>query len=243
MNLTGRTILLTGGTRGIGLALVRALAPDNTLIVTGRNPERLAALRAQFPGVHWIAADVGDREQIADLCARVQKEFPSFDILINNAGIAQRTNLRKSTDDIWLTEQIEVNFKGPVRMINGLIPHLLNKSEAAIVNISSGLALIPFAKQPIYSATKAALHSYTMSLREQLRGTNVKVFEVLPPVVDTDMTAGLSQLRKMSAETHAKIVLRQLRRDVWEIRPGVVQLLYWMARLAPQLVFRLMSKA
>ena len=174
MKLEQRTILVTGGTSGIGLELARQLlVRGNTVIVTGRDQDALDAATRTLPGLHTFRSDVSDPQAITALHEAVLPLFPALDTLVNNAGIMRNIKLdgERSLQDV--TREIEVNLSGPVRMVQQFLPHLLTRPGALIVNVSSGLAFIPFPAAPVYSATKAAIHSFTQSLRVQLRGTSV----------------------------------------------------------------------
>ena len=190
MELRNRTILITGGTSGIGFELARRLLErGNTVIVTGRDPARLAATRKALPRVRAIESDVADPRAIAALFATVSTEFPQLDLLVNNAGVMRKLDLQDpALDDA--TREIGINLGGPIRMVQQFLPLLKAQPRAAIVNVSSGLAFVPLAIAPVYSATKAALHSYTQSLRLQLRGTNVAVIELAPPGTETPLFRG-----------------------------------------------------
>ncbi len=244
MQLHHRTILITGGTSGIGLELARRLHErGNTVVVTGRDPERLAAVRSALPGVRAIASDVGDPASIAALFATVSAEFPSLDLLINNAGVMRKIDLQDPRcDDV--TREIAVNLAGPIRMVQTFLPLLKAQQRAAIVNVSSGLAFVPLAIAPVYSATKAAMHSYTQSLRSQLRATNVTVVELAPPGTDTPLFHGdfteedLRGNRAMDVSTLVRHAIAGLERGRLEIRPGLSNALLILSRVAPAFIAR-----
>ena len=194
MKLREQNYLLTGGTSGIGLELAKQLLQrDNVVIVTGRRPERLEAAKRLLPGLH-TQSDVSDPEAIAQLSSDVLAKFPALDTLINNAGIMRNLRMQQERDLMDVTREIEINLSGPVRMIQQFLPHFLKvtrKTGAMIVNVSSGLAFVPFPASPIYSATKAALHSFTQSLPvRKLAGTGVRVIELAPPAVETPLFRG-----------------------------------------------------
>jgi uncharacterized oxidoreductase len=189
MNITGNTVLITGGASGIGLALAeRFLNAGNEVIVCGRRPEKLNEAKQRFPQLHTRVCDVAEEADRKSLLTWVTREFPAFNVLVNNAGIQQRVNLLKPDHD-WSCyhQEIAINLEGPIHLTMLFVPHLVRKKNAAIINVSSGLAITPATWAPIYSATKAALHSFTMTLRLQLSKTNVEVVEVLPPAVNTDL--------------------------------------------------------
>src|SRR6202051_416584 len=174
MKLEKRTVLITGGTSGIGLELAKQLPQGgNTVIVTGRDQEKLDAAKRAMPGIHTVKSDVSDPAAIAALYGSVLAQFPALDTLINNAGVMRNLNLNQARDLNDVTREIEINLSGPVRMTQQFLPHLKIRAVALIVNVSSGLAFIPFPLSPVYSATKAAIHSFTQSLRVQLAGTGV----------------------------------------------------------------------
>src|SRR3982751_5916513 len=189
MKLSGRTILITGGSAGIGLAFaLKFLELGNAVIVTGRRQSVLDAVKARHPKIHAIQSDIADPQQIAALAARVKAEFPRLDVLMNNAGVGASTNLRAPADDLaGMTSEVDINLGGVIRMTSALID-TLTANTGTIINVSSGLAFVPLPSNPIYSATKAAVHSYTQSLRFQLEKSGVEVIELMPPAVRTDMT-------------------------------------------------------
>jgi len=171
MKLTSNTILITGGGSGIGYELTKQLtAFGNTILITGRDQSKMDRAKAAFPNIHTFRSDVSDPKAITTLYEQVTKQFPELNILINNAGIMREINVHDkggSLEDI--TREIEINLSGPIRMVKQFLPHLKTKSEAAIMNVSSGLAFVPLAISPVYCATKAGLHSFTESLRVQLK--------------------------------------------------------------------------
>jgi uncharacterized oxidoreductase len=184
-----RTILITGGATGIGLALAkRFLAANNTVIVCGRRAERLAEAKQIAPNLHTLQYDVAIEAEREALYHEATSRFPDLDVLINNAGIQNRPPPLTTNQD-WATHHREIatNFEAPLHLSMLFIPHLLVRPEAAIMNVSSGLAFSPLAFMGTYCATKAALHSFTLSLRHQLRNTPISVVEIIPPKVNTDL--------------------------------------------------------
>ncbi len=188
VNITGNTILVTGGGSGIGRALAEAfLARGNTVIVTGRNRDKLIDVESASPGIHTYQLDVDDPEAIGAFSRQVVVDFPALNVLVNNAGVMRPETVQEgSTATAEAT--IVTNLLGPIRLTTALLPHLLSKPEAAVLTVSSGLAFLPRAGFPTYCATKAAIHSYSQSLRLQLRGTPVQVIELAPPYVQTELT-------------------------------------------------------
>jgi len=190
MKQTGNTILITGGGSGIGEALAQRFHDlGNTVIVAGRRRSALDAAIAGRSNMHAITLDVDSAEGIADFARRVLAAHPGLNVLINNAGIMRDEALDRSRDLADAEATIATNLLGPIRLIDALIDHLTQQPDAAIVNVTSGLAFVPLTLAPTYSATKAAIHSYTISLREILKG-KVEVIELAPPGVQTTLTPG-----------------------------------------------------
>jgi uncharacterized oxidoreductase len=250
MKMSGNTILITGGTSGIGFELARQLYPNNTVILTGRNADRLNEAKATLSKVHTIQSDVSDPKAIAALYEKVTQEFSALNILINNAGIMRKLNLQDGGTDLTdLTREIDINLDGPIRMTKQFLPHLKKQNSSAIMNVSSGLAFVPFPISPIYSATKAGLHSFTQALRIQLTNTNVKVFELAPPGTETPLFRGdfdatdLGDMRGMSVEKLVKAAIKGLENDALEIRPGLSNTIKFLSRLAPGFALNMLAKA
>jgi len=234
MQLTGKTALVTGGTDGIGAQLIRQLrAKGAEVITTGRNPDRIAATRAD--GFETIPADLATREGVETLIAAVAGR--PIDLLINNAGAGADHDFRHGTPDA--DQVVALNLNAPIRLIVALMPMLQSRPQAMIVNVTSGLAIAPRAGSPTYCATKAGLRAYTMAIRAQLAGTRVRVMEALPPVVETKMTAGWAT-RKMSAEACAGAIISGIERDAREVNIGMVRSLRWLYSLSPALARRVM---
>ena len=187
MNLTGNTILITGGGSGIGRALAEQLHQrGNQVIVAGRRRAHLEAVTAANPGMHSLVLDTADPASIASAATRLTQDFPTLNVLVNNAGIMRLENIQSAsaTDAEAI---ISTNLLGPIRLTAALLPHLIQQPSAAILNVSSGLAFVPLAATPTYCATKAAIHSYTQSLRYQLKDTAIQVIEIIPPWVATEL--------------------------------------------------------
>lgn len=192
MNITGNTILITGGGSGIGRALAEALhARGNQIIIAGRRESVLKDTAAANPGMAWATLDVEDAAAVAAFGAHVVKNHPGLNAVILNAGIMQAEDLAASPFDLSTVDAtITTNLLGPIRLTAALLPHLLVQPKATVITVTSGLAFIPLAATPTYSATKAAMHSWTQSLRHQLRDTAVEVLELAPPAVATDLMPG-----------------------------------------------------
>ena len=194
MKLTENTILITGGSNGIGLELAtQFLKLGNTVIITGRNLNRLNEVKKKYPKLNIIQSDAGKPVDIKSLYEIVSKQFPKLNVLINNAGIMRKLNLNDTSMDLEnINQEIAINLSGPIRMVNQFLPLLKLQQHAAIMNVSSGLAFVPFPISPVYSATKAGVHFYTQTLRIQLKNSNIKVFELAPPLTNTDLQNAFS---------------------------------------------------
>ena len=237
MQLSGKTILLTGGTDGIGRELAGQLkAKGAAVIVTGRTAERIAA--AQAAGFEAISADLSNAAGVDAVLAAVKER--DIDVLINNAGVGSDHDFREAMPDLADNDRcIFLNLNAPVHLIANMMDALKARPEAMIVNTTSGLAIAPRAGGPIYCATKAALRSYTLALREQLKGTRIHVLEVLPPVVETKMTAGRDS-KKMSAHDCAAEMVRAMEANANEANVGMVKFLRVVYSISPALARRIM---
>jgi uncharacterized oxidoreductase len=247
MDLHNNTILITGGTSGFGLEFTqRLLQLGNTVIITGRNKAKLEAVQQQFPALHIFQSDVSDPLAIAALYEKVTVQFPSLNILINNAGEMRKINLQDPAIDLnTINEEIAINLSGPIRMVQQFLPQLKKQEVAAIMNVTSGLALIPFPLAPIYGATKSGLRSYSKSLRVQLQQTNIKVFELIAPGSSTPLNdkfaANVNPKTLMEPGKLIAAAIKGLQKDRLEIYPGMARVMKWISRLAPSLLFKQLS--
>lgn len=239
MELSGKTILVTGGTDGIGARLIRQLRDKGaTVITSGRNPDRVAETRAA--GFEVVEGDLSTREGLDALLAAVAGR--PIDILVNNAGAGVDHDFREGAPDLDAADRtVFLNFNAPVRLIAELMPVLKSRPDAMIVNVTSGLAIAPRAGGPVYCATKAALRSYGMAIRHQLGGTRVRLMEALPPVVETKMTAGRSS-GKMAPEECARQIVAGMESNARQVNVGMVKLLATVYSLSPALARRIMIK-
>ncbi|MFD0795446.1 SDR family oxidoreductase [Mucilaginibacter litoreus] len=229
MKLHKSTILITGGTSGIGLEFVKQLLlKDATIIITGRDLNKLEEVKKKYPQVHIIKSDVAASHEIEHLHEQVVQQFPALNILINNAGIMRSIDLQDTSRDMEnITREIGTNLSGAIHMFHRFLPHLRAQTSAAIVNVSSGLAFIPFPPSPIYSAAKAGLHAYTRVLRLQLKNTSIKVFELAPPQTETPLLNEFSDLDPdgsgpvMKVEKLVSEAIKGILKDNFEIKPGM----------------------
>lgn len=248
MRLRGRTILITGGTSGIGLELAgQLLDRDNVVIVTGRAPQGLEAARQRFPGLHAFSSDVSDADSIRSLHETLIARFPKLDILVNNAGIMRILRLGEDRPLEDVTREVDIGLSGPIRMVQQFLPQLRLQPAAMIVNVSSGLAFVPFPISPVYSAAKAALHAYTRCLRAQLEGSTVAVVELAPPLTETPLFSAefkdeMRGQRGMPVSVLARRAISGIEAGKTEIRPGLSNVLKIASRVAPGLIFRQMSR-
>lgn len=241
MKISGLTVLISGGGAGIGLSLAMAFARAGCkIIICGRNSDTLRQAQEQVPGIVAAQCDIASRESVQAFASTFSKQI---DVLVNNASISQAIDL---TDlDTNLESQIlevDINLLGTLRMLHAFLPGLLTKPEAAIVNVSSALAFIPSADRPVYCATKAAMHSLSLSLRHQLRGTRVKVFELMPPLTDTSMAAKVRGVPKLAPEKVATALIAAISADHYEITPGLSRVTKWISRIAPGFGFSQLNK-
>ncbi len=248
MKLTGRTALITGGSSGIGLELAgQLLGRGNVVIVTGRNTPGLEAAERRLPGLHTIQSDVSDANGIRALHQTIIARFPKLDTLVNNAGIMRNLNLGEDRSLEDVTREIDIDLTGPIRMVQQFLPHLRRQRDALILNVSSGLAFVPFPISPVYSAAKAAIHAYTRCLRVQLQGSGVTVVELAPPGTETPLFRGefaneMKGQKGMAVDVLVGRAITAIEAGKNEIRPGLSNVLNIASRLAPNVIFHQMSK-
>lgn len=249
MELSNNTILITGGTSGFGFEFAkRFIDLGNTVIITGRNVQKLEETKKQLPEVHTIQSDVSRPDDIKNLYHKVTQTFPGLNILINNAGEMRKLILREKHDIQDVTREIDINLSGPIRMVQQFLPHLKKQESAAILNVTSGIALMSFPLAPVYSASKAGLRSYTQSLRIQLKNTNIKVFELVAPGSNTPLNDKFTANRDvnprmlMAPDKIVNDALKGLKSNRYEIFPGISKLIRVMSRLAPKFMLAQAAK-
>ncbi len=236
MQISNNTILLTGGTSGIGLELLRQLYwLDNKIIVTSSNGKNLSNIKNLFPGIMTIVCDLADNCSVRQLIDKCRVDHKDINVIINNAGI-QYNYLWTDEKDGYnkISTEICVNFTSPMQIAYGLLPMLTTKQNSAIVNVSSGLALAPKKSAPIYCATKSAIHNGTKALRYQLENTSVKVFEIIPPPVDTAMSEGVKK-GKITPRQVINEFLKNFQNDKFESNIGKIKSFRLIQRISPKL--------
>nr|WP_293833314.1 SDR family NAD(P)-dependent oxidoreductase [uncultured Arsenicibacter sp.] len=243
MKLAGNTILVTGGTGGFGIEFAsKLIALGNTVIITGRNAQKLQDVKRQLPQVHTIQSDVSSADDITQLYETVVRTFPALNILINNAGEMRKISLHHQHELTDITREIDINLNGPIRMIQQFLPHLKTKPDAAIMNVTSGIALMPFPISPVYSASKAGLRSYTQALRVQLKHTNIKVMELVAPGSSTPLNDkfvnedGFNAGMLMAPDKIVDAAIKGLQNDKDEVYPGLAGVMRMLSRIAPKLL-------
>ncbi len=241
MKTTGNTILITGGSQGIGFGLAKKFSDlGNKVIITGRNEEKLKKAVPQLNNASYIKCDQSKQNDLEDLLLKVQNEFPEVNVLINNAGIQYNYSLLEESQPFErIDHEINTNLLSVIKLSAMFIPVLGDKKESAIINVSSALAFVPKQSGPVYSATKAGVHSFTQVLRYQLEDTNIKVVELIPALVETEMTKGRGK-DKISVDDLVKEFIAGFENDTQEINIGKVKLLRALNRFMPNLISKKM---
>jgi uncharacterized oxidoreductase len=248
MKTQGNTVLITGGATGIGFSLAEAFVKaGNEVVICGRREAKLREAKSKLPQVHVTVCDLSKEAKRKFLYEWVVSNFNDVNILVNNAGIQRMIDLKEGVSELSAGEdEIEVNLKACIHLSALFTPWFLQKEEAAIINVSSGLGFVPIAIMPVYCATKAAVHSFTQSLRHQLRDTSVKVFEVIPPTVDTELDKGAraqrgQEDRGIPPVEVAKATMKALESNQYEVPVGMAENLRTGARTNPEQLFQNMN--
>jgi len=245
MNISNNTVLITGGSTGIGLALAEEfLQHNNTVIICARNQKNLDLAQQKNPDLHTVTCDVSDEQSVSNMVDNLLKEHPALNVLINNAGMMHLHDV--ANNSLALEHQkseILTNIFGVISLCDKLLPHLIKQENSAIVNVTSGLAYMPFLAAPVYTATKAAIHSYSLSIRAALKNTSVSVFEVLPPMVETEMSHGMDMpgMKKMLPDKLAQYTVKKMKKGTLEIKPGASSMMIKMYRWFPWMINTMMD--
>ena len=246
METAGNTVLVTGGATGIGYAVAaKFLEAGSEVIICGRRRNRLQAAKRQLPALNVVRCDVAVESERRSLLKWTTKHFPGLNVLVNNAGIQREmdfTSPHATRPTPKKDDEVGINLTAQIRLCALFTPTLLRRRSAAIVNVSSGLAFVPIASMPVYCATKAAIHSFTTSLRHQLRGTTVQVFEAVPPTTDTELDASFAgpeeqAYRGISPREVAEAIMEGVKADREEILIGQAQGLYQASLQDPKAIF------
>lgn len=249
MKITNNTILITGGATGIGFKLAKEFVTHgNTVIICGRRKEKLNEAKRLLPQAIIKQCDIEDIEQRRELYQFCVTNYPEINVLVNNAGVQREIDFRKGEQHYLQGDnEVSINLEACLHLTALFTPYFIKKTEAAIVNVTSGLGIVPLIITPIYSATKAGLHSFSVSLRKQLANTSVKVFEIIPPIVDTDLDRGARDKRGQTdkgikPEQVAKASVAAIAKDKFEIPIGIVKVLRIGSRVAPELFLKIINK-
>lgn len=238
MKIKNHTILITGGTSGIGQALAGALVENNQLIITGRSADRLAAAKAK--GMSTFTCDLTQPNEVESLVMQLEQEFPRLDVLINNAGIQYNYDLLEESNAYSRVQnELATNLTGTIHLTQLLLP-LLSTKASTIINVTSALGTVPKSDGLVYSASKAGMRNFTAGLRKILKDQNIRVLEIIPPVTDTHMTEARTE-NKMPVDELIQIILRQWESGKKLIAPGKVKFLLQLNRFAPRLANRLVG--
>jgi uncharacterized oxidoreductase len=235
MKTNNNTILITGGATGIGFALAEKFSKNgNTVIICGRRKDKLEEAKQKCPELHIRTTDINNPQDRIELRQWIISNFPNLNILVNNAGIQKTFFIKQENTVEAITTEVMTNLVSPIHLTNLLVPHLAKQKEAAIINISSGLAFIPVAAMPVYCATKAALHSFAISIRHQLKDTAIKVFEIAPPIVETELGHdGSRKERSLKGITPSQVAdetFDAVKSNSFELAIGTALNLYQAAR-------------
>jgi len=243
MKTQDNVIFITGGSAGIGLSIAKAfLHLQNTVIICGRDEQKLAQAQKAYPDLHTLKCDITNHDESKQAFEKVTSEHKGLNILINNAGIQYNYNLYDTdTTPERIQQEIDTNFSSLIKLTALFLPALMKQPAAAVVNVSSATGIVPKQNGAVYSATKAAVHSFSSVLRRQLANSSVRVFELFPPVVDTEMTKGRAG-DKMSPESVASQLIRSMQQDQYEIPMGKVRWLFLVNRISPMLAAKIIQR-
>ncbi len=243
MQLSGHTVLITGGASGIGLALAEQfIRLHNEVIIVGRNEQKLQQMKETYPNITTYAYDLGVTEQIDLLVQQLYERHSNLSVLINNAGIQYNYSFMTAQASEQVEEEIAIHLTAPILLISKLLPLLNRRQQAAIVNVTSGLAIAPKQSAPVYCASKAGMHIFSKALRYQLEKTRIQVFEIIPPIVDTEMTKGRGR-NKISPQQLAEQFISYYRKDQLVVPIGKVKWLLRINRWLPSLAAAILKNS
>jgi len=242
MKLTGNTILITGGSSGIGLALLKSFYQlGNKIIIVARDIDKLNEVKSQYPEIDIVQCDLTKQTDIDDLIVFIEQNYANLNMLFNNAAIQYNYDFLTEQNLVnKIDYEISANLNSVFKLSGLLLPVLLKNQNTAIINVSSGLAISPKKSAPVYCATKAAIHNFTKAFRYQMEGTNVKVFEILPPIVETPMTEGRGK-NKISPEELIVEFMNDFKNNKEESYIGKSKLLKFINRISPKLSDRILK--
>jgi uncharacterized oxidoreductase len=243
MELNGAKILITGGTSGIGRKTLDMLGEENAkVIVVARDHNKLDKLKVEGVIMDAYCCDLSDPHAVVLLAEKIAADHPDLQILINNAGVQNNVSYDDdASTPQTIRDELNTNLLAPLLLIRVLMPTLAKQTEAAIVNVTTGLALVPKTSSAVYCGTKGGLRIFTKALQNQLESTSIRVIEILPPVVDTPMTAGRG-INKMTPDKVAKEIVRAIKGRRDEIFVGKTKLLHWISRISPSMARRIMMR-
>lgn len=246
MNFKGKKVLITGGSIGIGLELAKRMLSEGAhVLVCARNLPALKKAKRENPSIEIVQCDVTDQKQVEALKEKTIALFGELDILVNNAAIFRRFNFLDNYSLEKQLEEIDVNLNGIVRVTNTFLETLLNKDNSTLINLTSPAAFVPLAGSPIYSATKAAINSYTTSLRHQLRNDNINIVLLCPTAIDTRMNQnnpGVEAKKLMSKEKFIDLVMKDLKKNKKEILVNPIGIFRLLSRISPRMAFNMINK-
>ncbi len=242
MKMNGNTVLVTGGASGIGLAIAsRFLAAGSRVLICGRREDKLSEAKLRHPDLQTFVCDVSSEVGRGQLWRWATSQFPELNVLVNNAGIQHRMSLEGGEAWMQAEQEIAINLEAPIHLSMLFVPHLLGQANPALINVTSGLAFTPLARVPVYCATKAALRSFTLSLRRQLEKTPLRVIEIIPPAVDTDLGGPGLHTFGVALDEFADAIMQRLAAGEIEIAYGFAQKASQASRPELDEIFRRMN--
>lgn len=243
MQINNNTILITGGTSGIGASLTKTFVTlGNKVIICARNQSKLDEMQAKYRSIDIIRCDLSNKQEILEMCSYLEQNHPNLNILVNNAGIQYNYDFSESSSILdKINHEIDVNLKAPLYLTSLLMPMIVRQEKSAIINLTSLLAIVPKQSAPVYCGTKSGLHTFSQSLRYQLEGTPTKIIEIIPPLVETNMTKGRGS-GKMDPDVVAEKIIQGIEKDKNVVTIGKAKVLLTLNRILPSLARKIMRK-